>query len=174
AALQAALAEATDPQQRVAVVAQGQPLSGVVGFFNCLRLEPGPGRLNLRCYFLPDEGSEPFSADAPVFRRRLELDLVMNVLEGGRWGSFRHTPIPRARCVTQATHAYNDQITPGDLSSFAWFKGPFDPVNPLLPEGHTLMHVYYSSFNFKDIMIASGKLNTSTLPHVPGRNGRAI
>ncbi|GLH12917.1 Uncharacterized protein GBIM_17572 [Gryllus bimaculatus] len=93
----------------------------------------------------------------------------MNVLEGGRWGSFRHTPIPRARCVTQATHAYNDQITPGDLSSFAWFKGPFDPVNPLLPEGHTLMHVYYSSFNFKDIMIASGKLNTSTLPHVPGR-----
>lgn len=59
--------------------------------------------------------------------------------------------------------AYVNVLTRGDLSSLRWIASPlryFVPSNSNVQ----LCHVYYSSLNFRDIMLATGKLPPDAIP----------
>ncbi|XP_076014659.1 fatty acid synthase [Genypterus blacodes] len=139
--------------------------SGIVGMVNCLRQEPGGNRI--RCAFVSNlselseaPGLQP--ADDSM-RPVLEGDLVMNVFRDGHWGVFRHQVINKAPVEKMTEQAYINVLTRGDLASLRWFASPlchFVPTNP----NTQLCRVYYSSLNFRDIMLATGKLPPDAIP----------
>nr|CAH7737556.1 unnamed protein product [Callosobruchus chinensis] len=115
-----------------------------------------PETKNIRCVFLMDE-SDAFDIDDVDLRKELDKNLAINVRKGGKWGTYRHMLIKRERYV-EAEHVMANVMVRGDLSSFRWTEGPLSS-STLPTMERNLVYVYYSSLNFKDIMLASGKLN---------------
>jgi fatty acid synthase len=105
-----------------------------------------------------DEGAPEFSLADPFYAEQLRNDLLVNVLLPGGcgWASYRHlqvAPIP-----AKVTHAYVDQATRGDLSSFQWLQGPIRSAVDAVQRDKQVYHVYVASLNFRDVMTATGKL----------------
>ncbi|EHB09358.1 Fatty acid synthase [Heterocephalus glaber] len=147
------------------LTALGCPTSGVVGMVNCLRKEPGGHRI--RCILLSNLSStsrvpkmDPGSAE---LQKVLEKDLVMNVYRDGAWGAFRHFLLGQDKPEEQTTHAFVNVLTRGDLSSIRWVCSPLKYAQPTSPETQ-LCTVYYASLNFRDIMLATGKLSADAIP----------
>ncbi|KAG7491726.1 hypothetical protein MATL_G00007310 [Megalops atlanticus] len=139
--------------------------SGVVGMVNCLRQEPGGNRI--RCAFVSNlnqsSAAPSLTASHKDMQAVLERDLSVNVYRDGQWGVFRHQLIPQELNEELTEHAYVNVLTRGDLSSLRWIVSPlrhFAPNNPNLQ----LCRVYYSSLNFRDIMLATGKLPPDAIP----------
>uniref|UniRef100_A0A2K5Q2X1 Fatty acid synthase n=2 Tax=Cebus imitator TaxID=2715852 RepID=A0A2K5Q2X1_CEBIM len=146
--------------------------SGVVGLVNCLRQEPGGHRI--RCLLLSSLSStsrvpdvDPGSAE---LQKVLQGDLVMNVYRDGAWGTFRHFPLEQDKPEELTAHAYVMVLTRGDLSSIRWVCSslchaqPASPGAQLASPGAQLCTVYYASLNFRDIMLATGKLSPDAIP----------
>ncbi|XP_068199679.1 fatty acid synthase [Antennarius striatus] len=138
---------------------------GIVGLVNCLRQEPGGHRI--RCAFvsnLNESSAAPsLHAASQSIQTVLDGDLVMNVFRDGEWGTFRHQTIAHDPREELAEHAYVNVLTRGDLSSLRWIASPlchFVSTNPNMQ----LCRVYYSSLNFRDIMLATGKLPPDAIP----------
>uniref|UniRef100_A0A8C2GMU5 Fatty acid synthase n=1 Tax=Cyprinus carpio TaxID=7962 RepID=A0A8C2GMU5_CYPCA len=124
--------------------------NGVVGMVNCLRQEPGGNRIR------SDADVPSLVPTQKEMKALLKKDLVMNVYRDGQWGVFRH------QLLTQE-QAYVNVLTRGDLSSLRWIASPlrhFIPSNPNVQ----LCRVYFSSLNFRDIMLATGKLPPDAIP----------
>ncbi|XP_037348616.1 fatty acid synthase [Talpa occidentalis] len=147
------------------LIAVGCTTSGVVGLVNCLRKEPGGHRI--RCVLVSNLGStlpvpkmDPGSSE---LQKVLLGDLVMNVYRDGTWGAFRHFPLEQAPPEEQTEHAFVNVLTRGDLSSICWVCSPLRHTPPTSP-GAQLCSVYYASLNFRDIMLATGKLPPDAIP----------
>ncbi|XP_077481477.1 fatty acid synthase [Stigmatopora argus] len=160
--LKAALAQ---PSDSPIWLTASEPHCGIVGMVNCLRQEPGG--LRIRCLFASNlKGSseaEKLHFDDPSMQAVLKADLVMNVFRDGCWGVFRHQQISLDLNEELTEHAYVNVLTRGDLSSLSWIASPlrhFVPCNPNVQ----LCRVYYSSLNFRDIMLATGKLPPDAIP----------
>jgi fatty acid synthase, animal type len=136
----------------VLTYAEGEPFSGIIGLVNCIRKEAF-GR-NLKCLFIDDENAPKFDSSNEFYRNQLKQGLTMNVFRDGQWGSFRHLTILHADHKTQRTtsNCFASCLTLGDLSSLKWLSGPYDDQTSLL------VRVQYASLNFRDVMMASGKL----------------
>uniref|UniRef100_A0A672M0L0 Fatty acid synthase n=1 Tax=Sinocyclocheilus grahami TaxID=75366 RepID=A0A672M0L0_SINGR len=139
--------------------------NGVVGMVNCLRQEPGGNRI--RCAFVSNlsKGAEVPSLvpTQKEMKALLKKDLVMNVYRDGQWGVFRHQLLTQDLSEELTEQAYVNVLTRGDLSSLRWIASPlrhFVPSNPNVQ----LCRVYYSSLNFRDIMLATGKLPPDAIP----------
>ncbi|KAL6424559.1 hypothetical protein ACFW04_009934 [Cataglyphis niger] len=92
--------------------------------------------------------------------RQLQLDLPINVIRSGIWGSYRHFPLPLIE-PKLVQSAYVSQMVRGDLSTLCWVQSRLSLANN---DEENLIRTVYSSINFKDIMIASGRLiSTSVL-----------
>lgn len=63
----------------------------------------------------------------------------------------------------QTEHAFVNVLTRGDLSSIRWVCSPLRHVQPTEPGVH-LCTVNYASLNFRDIMLATGKLSPDAIP----------
>uniref|UniRef100_A0A8C2AID1 Fatty acid synthase n=1 Tax=Cyprinus carpio TaxID=7962 RepID=A0A8C2AID1_CYPCA len=127
--------------------------NGVVGMVNCLRQEPGGNRIE--CFVDADVPS--LVPTQKEMKALLKKDLVMNVYRDGQWGVFRH------QFEELTEQAYVNVLTRGDLSSLRWIASPlrhFIPSNPNVQ----LCRVYFSSLNFRDIMLATGKLPPDAIP----------
>ena len=68
-----------------------------------------------------------------------------------------------------AEHAYVNVLTRGDLASLRWIESPLKHFMPDVTSAEQLYSVYYTSLNFRDIMLASGKLPPDA---IPGNNTR--
>ncbi|XP_026499944.2 fatty acid synthase [Vanessa tameamea] len=137
--------------------------AGVLGLATCLRGEAG-GR-SLRVFFLPN-AKEPFAPDAPAYASQVRKDIAVNVLRAGVWGSYRHLPLADTTdAQLQVEHAYVNTLTRGDLSSLRWIESDlrFAHARPT-PARSELCRVYYAPLNFRDIMLATGKLPPDALP----------
>lgn len=55
-------------------------------------------------------------------------------------------------------------LTKGDLSSLHWIVSPLKFYSPALHPQSDLCHVHYASLNFRDIMLATGKLPPDAIP----------
>ncbi|XP_029977804.1 LOW QUALITY PROTEIN: fatty acid synthase-like [Sphaeramia orbicularis] len=142
-----------------------QPHCGIVGMVNCLRQEPGGSRI--RCAFVSNlnEASvtPTLQSNAKSMHPLLEKDLLMNVFRDGRWGVFRHQLITHALREELTEQAYVNVLTRGDLSSLRWIASPLRHFVNDDPNVQ-LCNVYYSSLNFRDIMLATGKLPPDAIP----------
>ncbi|XP_019721138.1 fatty acid synthase [Hippocampus comes] len=160
--LKATLAESSDSPVWLTA---SQPHSGIVGMVNCLRQEPGG--LRIRCAFVSNlNGSSEaptLQVDDPSMQAVLKGDLVMNVFRDGCWGVFRHQLITLDGNEELTEHAYVNVLTRGDLSSLSWIASPLRHFVPAGPNVE-LCRVYYSSLNFRDVMLATGKLPPDAIP----------
>ncbi|XP_054702104.1 fatty acid synthase [Grus americana] len=155
-----------DPsEQPVWLTATSCGNSGILGMVNCLRLEAEGHRI--RCVFVsnlnPSSAVPPMSLSSLEMQKIVQRDLVMNVYRDGKWGSFRHLPLQQAQPQELTEYAYVNALTRGDLSSLRWIVSPlrhFHTTNPNVQ----LCKVYYASLNFRDIMLATGKLSPDAIP----------
>ncbi|XP_075418526.1 fatty acid synthase isoform X2 [Tenrec ecaudatus] len=138
--------------------------SGVVGLVNCLRKEPRGHRV--RCVLVSNLSSSapvpPTDLSSPELQKVLQGDLVMNVCRDGDWGSFRHFPLEHDKPQEMTEHAFVNILTRGDLSTIRWVCSPMRHVMP--SPGKQLCSIYYASLNFRDIMLATGKLSPDAIP----------
>jgi fatty acid synthase len=138
----------------IVLIAENEPTSGLVGLVNCLRKEP-EGSL-ISCVFIDDKTAPKFSLDNSFYQNQLKLGLAINVLKNGAWGSYRHLQIQQNFAERSALdHCYVNALVKSDLSSLKWISGPF---NYSRPNGE-LVRVQYAALNFRDVMLATGKLS---------------
>ncbi|KAF2904462.1 hypothetical protein ILUMI_01702 [Ignelater luminosus] len=153
------LQKAVKDDEKVIVYSQNAPLSGILGFYNCLRREPGG--MNIRCVYIVDEDAPKFDVEDEFYAKQLKKGLIEMIYKDGKWGTYRHLPIPK-ETVVQRQHVFNNVTVRGDLSSLRWIEGPLS-TKIILPPEHTLVHIYYASINFRDIMTASGRINNDVI-----------
>ncbi|XP_049277914.1 fatty acid synthase-like [Anopheles funestus] len=141
----------------IILYAQNDPSSGIIGLVNCIRKEPSVQTVS--CFFIDDPNAPPFDASNAFYKDQIELGLAINIYRNGQWGSYRHFKLlegPRYESTTN--HCFANCVKPGDLSSFTWMVGPLSEQPPSSP----LVKVVYSSLNFRDVMVATGRLTIET------------
>lgn len=109
-----------------------------------------------RCVFIMNESAPTFSLDNPLYLNQLKKDLALNVYKNNVWGSYRHLLLEPPSSV-ESVHSCANTTIRGDLSSFKWLVGPLVPYSQK-PDDSKIVHNYYCAVNFKDIMLATGKL----------------
>ncbi|XP_015126151.1 fatty acid synthase [Diachasma alloeum] len=161
--LKAALKQAVGGQQ-VLLVSQGEETLGLIGLMTCIRREEGGH--NVRYVFIQDKNAPKFSLTNSFYSEQLDKQLVANVLKGNQWGSYRHLRLDQQNDVSSlhVEHAYINALTRGDLSSLRWIEGPLSYYQPEKYPDVELCSVYYAPLNFRDIMLATGKLPPDALP----------
>ncbi|XP_025419053.1 fatty acid synthase-like [Sipha flava] len=155
----------TDPSKNIVLYAQGESTNGIIGLVNCVKQEPGGN--NVRSVFIQDPTAPKFSLTAPLYANQLKKDLLSNILKpNGVWGSMRHLKLENQqdKPTLQVEHAYINALIRGDLSSLKWIEGPLKNYKPEFNPSTEFCTVYYSPLNFRDIMLASGKLPPDALP----------
>lgn len=68
----------------------------------------------------------------------------------------------REECGAQVEHAYVNTLTRGDLASLRWVESELAFAAPRA--GTTRCAVHYAPLNFRDVMLATGKLPPDALP----------
>ena len=143
-------------QGPVIAYSQNDPLSGIIGLVNCIRKEPNG--LNLRCVFIDDARVPSFDTKNQFFKTQLELGLAINVFKNGQWGSYRHFILQQEKIIgPRIDHCFANSLTRGDLSSMTWLDGPYNQRKP----GKSTVKVQYASLNFRDVMLATGKITVA-------------
>jgi len=128
--------------------------SGILGFFKCLRQEY-PDKL--KCFLIIDTQHAPsvFDINDKFFEEQLKLNHAVNIFKDGKWGGYRHLNIcTDANSLPQSSHCFAGCLVKGDLSSFSWLQGSLDVSDANLD----LIKIQYSSLNFKDVMLALGRI----------------
>ena len=136
----------------VLLVAQSDQFSGLLGLVNCIRKEPdGTG---VRCVIVNDRDAPRFALDSPFYTTQLRLGLATNVYRNGAWGTYRHLQLRQdTEELPRDGHYFVNMLRLGDLTSFVWQTGALDGI-----QSKSLVNVQFSSINFKDVMMATGRL----------------
>ena len=145
---------------KILIVAENDRASGILGFFNCLRKEIQTDQI--RCVFIDDPNAPKFALNCPFYKQQLDQGLAINVLRNGQWGTYRHMKIdhrieekPMSECCVVKS------LITSDLSSLKWVKKPINRTS----EGTEIVRIHYATLNFKDIMIATGKISSDKGVH---------
>ncbi|XP_034937434.1 fatty acid synthase [Chelonus insularis] len=162
--VKAALKKASSENQQILLVSQGEEVLGMVGLMTCIRREQG-GK-NARYVFIQDKKAPKFSLSDSFYASQLNKQLMANVLKGNQWGCYRHLRMDSQTDASslQVEHAYINTLIRGDLSSLRWIEGPLSFYQPEKYPDNELCSVYYAPLNFRDIMLATGKLPPDALP----------
>ena len=142
-----------------------EPISGIIGFTNTLRLEPGGHRI--RCVFDCDGLLDINNNDGQKVLMKEKIiinDLAINVIKDGKVGTFRHLNLQKNFDTVETTDYFLNMGVNRDLSSLEWFDmknlKTFQPT--IQVQNETLKqircHVYACGLNFRDVLLASGKL----------------
>ncbi|XP_062126451.1 fatty acid synthase [Drosophila sulfurigaster albostrigata] len=137
-------------KSHVVAYAFKEKLNGLVGLVNCLRKEPD-GNL-VTCFYIDDPRAPEFDLADPFYASQYSLGLAFNIYRNGTWGSLRHLQLPAVdELKPRVDHIYGNVMQRGDLSSLRWFEGPLAPED-------CMIKIAYSSLNFRDVMLATGRL----------------
>jgi fatty acid synthase, animal type len=137
----------------VIAYSQNDETSGIIGLVNCIRKEPNG--TNLRCVFINDQDAPPFDLESYFYKNQLQLGIAVNVYKNGQWGSYKHFLLTQTiESFSRVDHCYANCLVKGDLSSMTWLDGPYNYCKP----ERELAKVTYASLNFRDVMLATGKL----------------
>ncbi|XP_071547019.1 fatty acid synthase-like [Panulirus ornatus] len=136
------------------LLSSGEPASGILGLVNCLRREPGGEKI--RCVFVP-EGKAVVKSDL------LSRDLAINVCQNSVWGTYRHLPLSQL-APHPSRHALLNVAMRGDLASLTWFQMGSQEPSDGGDQSMLACDVYYAPLNFRDVMLATGKLPPDALP----------
>ncbi|XP_029178050.1 fatty acid synthase-like [Nylanderia fulva] len=146
--------------QEILFVSQDKDSLGLIGLMNCIRRET----TNVRYVFIHDDNAPKFDLSTQFYVEQLDKGLIANVLKGGQWGSYRHFQLDCSGKI-QVEHAYVNTLTKGDLSSLEWIQSPITYCQTNYQR--SICSVYYASLNFKDIMLATGKISMNEIPGLP-------
>lgn len=127
-------------------------LSGVLGFFKCL-IKEMPEK-SLKCFIIDDEKAPNFDLSNQYYKNQIELGLTVNILKGGKWGSYRHLSFSQeieAKPLTE--HAFVHLLTKGDFSSLSWVNGHLKSTDD------NIINIHYSALNFRDILVANQRIS---------------
>lgn len=101
-----------------------------------------------------------------MFLKAITLDLIFNYAKDGELGCM--SPLSLSDSVEsnmiQTKHAYINVQTAGDLSSFRWFQSDHHFWPRDRRPNEQLIEIHYSSLNFRDVMLATGKIPPDSLP----------
>ncbi|XP_013112283.2 fatty acid synthase [Stomoxys calcitrans] len=127
-----------------------EKLNGLIGLVNCLRKEPN-GNI-ITCFFINDKDAPPFAMENPFYSDQYALGQAINVYQNRKWGTYRHRQIKiDEEQLPRYNHIIGNVLHKGDLSSIRFFEGALDPINANIK-------IVYSSINFRDVMLATGRL----------------
>ncbi|XP_044764314.1 fatty acid synthase-like [Coccinella septempunctata] len=143
----------------VIIYSQNEEYSGILGLFNCIRREPGG--MNVRCFIIFDKNAPPFDPKHPFYAAQMRRNMSVNIYKNGQWGTYRHLLMDQLEEV-ETEHSFVNPLTRGDLSSLKWIEGSLNSKTILPPE-KKLVQVYYASLNFRDVMTASGRINSDVI-----------
>ncbi|KAI1303654.1 Fatty acid synthase [Halotydeus destructor] len=123
-------------------------LTAIVGFAKSLRFEEGGERV--RC-LVDLTATQPIDLANPKY---------------AEWGVYDQLTISGDETPTKTSDNYYLKVMkPGDLSSLTWVES--DVTNKAsLVKGSQLINVHYSALNFRDIMFASGRLDSDAIPGI--------
>ncbi|ELT99721.1 hypothetical protein CAPTEDRAFT_89190 [Capitella teleta] len=147
--------------QRIWLRSEKGSYSGIVGMVKSLRMEDGGTRI--RCLFNACGSSRLPGLESKEFLDISRKDLVMNVCVNNRWGSFRHMSLQISIRIT-TEYACISAHTRGDLSSLKWVESSLKYFDSKSQPDKELCQVAYTSLNFRDIMLATGKLAPEAIP----------
>uniref|UniRef100_A0A1I8BMW0 Fatty acid synthase n=1 Tax=Meloidogyne hapla TaxID=6305 RepID=A0A1I8BMW0_MELHA len=102
----------------------------------------------------------------------LEADLHANNYRDGHWGSIRHIVVKEeeAHSYKEVEHAFINTLVRADVSSLTWVESSnqyFDEMQTYLgdqKQNLVLCSVYYAALNFRDVMLAYGRLPPDAIP----------
>ncbi|KAF5273270.1 hypothetical protein FQR65_LT04692 [Abscondita terminalis] len=144
------LQSAINANEKVLLVDQNNPTSGIIGLINCLKQELGQ---HVSCMFLPNSVKKFDDDDDKFFQQQLQKNLLVNVLKDGEWGSYRHLPL---RPVSKNCFHAICATSSNDLSQIQYVEGP------ITKESDTV-EVCYAGVNFKDLVVGTGKVKFNYL-----------
>ncbi|GFR18245.1 fatty acid synthase [Trichonephila clavata] len=132
---------------RVWLVSKDSPSNGIVGMVNCLKQEPGGERIR---------EWKKLGKQKPYFG-------VMVSPITGRFAYFSMMVVVFGKVPRPVEHSYVNCRRYGDLSSFEWIESN---VKYIEQKNKKLIHIYNSALNFRDVMLATGKLSIDTAKHL--------
>jgi len=99
-----------------------------------------------------------------------------------REGHAALSPVPRCNTkslwilligqhLVNTDTAFVNVLTRGDLSSIQWIESPLKFFESVDHPQRQLCRVHYASLNFRDIMIATGKLPPDAIPGTTRKDG---
>lgn len=157
--------------ENIWLIAQDAPTNGIVGLVNCLRFESGGSRI--RSVF--NQTGKPEVVNQNL-KQLVALNLVSNVITSAdvstSLGAYRHLSFNLAHSdehqMIEVNDAYLNVVTRGDLTSLRWFdsQNKFWEALPAEQRDSNTQRcsIYYAPLNFRDIMLATGKLPPDALP----------
>ncbi|CAL1277493.1 unnamed protein product [Larinioides sclopetarius] len=147
------------------LVSEDSPTNGIIGMVNCLKQEPGGERIRsvFICQKKQENNFPSFSLENPFYNHLVTKNLIMNVWRNESWGSFRHILIKETKIPRPVDYSYVNCRKYGDLSTFEWIESSVKYDDP---KNKTLVHIYNSALNFRDVMLATGKLSIGTTRHL--------
>lgn len=155
--IKTAVKSLSSENDRIWLVSEGSYLNGVVGLTKCLRLEPKGNQI--RCAFVPSTQRGEFVLSDGLVQK----DLAINVKINEEWGSFRVRPIKETP-IKPTPHAYLEIQKRGSWETLKWHEN--DEMVLSLKQGtiseSDLIAVSYSAINFRDTLLAGGRLPPDT------------
>ncbi len=132
-----------DRTQPTLLVSEDLEHSGVPGFVRCLNREVEGSRYYC---LLSDQ-----KADPQTIAQVEKYGLKFNILQNGRLGTLCSADIQYDRMAGPDTGYYIQFPAVGEFGNYEWIANP--------PHQHIPCQVKYSSLNFKDVMLVSGKVS---------------
>lgn len=114
------------------------------------------------------EGPAVISLEKESVQQILKLDMHANNYRDGDWGSVRHIVVKDddLHAYKEVEHAFINTLVRGDVSSLTWVESPnqYFEASPERPKHLELCSVYFTSVNFRDVMLAYGRLPPDAIP----------
>ena len=179
--------------KRIWLLASDSKFNGVIGLMNCLKKEES-GKL-IRCLFdvkeITDANGDDISdinnnqgvMKSSLNRDLIEKDLTINVIKNGVHGSYRYRTVEDNKIYQQVKDVYLDVATKGDLSSLIFKEINSQSVKMDAGDNlsntqslnafksKTRANVAFAALNFKDVMVASGRIPITAYPSEATKDG---
>lgn len=146
------LQEANEKQRKIVLFSYSES-TGLLGFVNCLRKEPIG--INITCFMIFDKTAPKFDIQHPFYQNQIKNNIPINVYKNGQWGTYRHLPLSldSVKSFDNSFH-YLENAVHGDFSQLKWIK----KIDYFPDQSEEIVDIHYSALNYKDAMIAIGKL----------------
>ncbi len=110
----------------------------------------------------------------PCWRPHVDISIVsvniyielLHRLSGFTFGYTTLSLAEKSNNPLSAGPAYVNVLTRGDLSSLRWIESPLRYFRAEDHPSRDLCSVYYTSLNFRDVMLATGKLPPDAIPGI--------
>jgi len=142
--------------------------NGITGLGLCLRDELSRARIH-SIVDVSHKAPPDVTLDlkSPEAQRIIENDLHSNIHRDGVGGALQHILVKDNQTLAykETEHAFVNTLTRGDLSSLHWVESP-NQYWKEMPDAKNsdLCQIYFAALNFRDIMLASGRLPPDAIP----------